>query len=114
MIIVHVIFHFYLLVYLVLSYASDNQSSFSCPVGSFYSCKAKQTIVLSSSDPSPLSAKLTVSQLKVEAFRNGLKPEFNGISKSTSVLYNFVAACSKFCYTKFPTSEWLRTEFMNR
>ncbi|CAH8873011.1 unnamed protein product [Trichobilharzia szidati] len=64
---------------------SSNQSLISCPVGSFYSCKAEQNVVLNSSYPSPVTINLTVSQLKVEAFRNGPKPEFNGIMVECSL-----------------------------
>ncbi|CAI2735373.1 unnamed protein product [Schistosoma spindalis] len=60
--------------------ASNNRSLFSAAIGSYYSCQAEQNIVLNHFTPNPVTVKLTLSQLKVQAFRHGLEPEFNGIS----------------------------------
>ncbi|CAH8669850.1 unnamed protein product [Schistosoma curassoni] len=62
-----------------LRYASNNRSLFSVTIGSYYSCQAEQNIVLNHSTPNPVTVKLTLSQLRVQAFRHGLEPEFNGI-----------------------------------
>ncbi|RTG85406.1 lysosomal-associated membrane protein 1/2 [Schistosoma bovis] len=68
-----------LFLHLDLRYASNNRSLFSVTIGSYYSCQAEQNIVLNHSTPNPVTVKLTLSQLRVQAFRHGLEPEFNGI-----------------------------------
>ncbi|CAH8682370.1 unnamed protein product [Schistosoma rodhaini] len=69
-------------------YASNNHSLFSAAIGSYYSCQAEQNLVLNHFAPNPVTVNLTFSQLKVQAFRHGLEPEFNGIMVQCSLDYH--------------------------
>ncbi|CAH8596402.1 unnamed protein product [Schistosoma turkestanicum] len=70
----------------VLRNASNNQSLFSAAVGSYYSCQAEQNISLDQSGPSPVTVNLTLSQFKVQAFRDGEETEFTGLNLLCTVL----------------------------
>nr|CAX70135.1 hypothetical protein [Schistosoma japonicum] len=68
--------------------ASNNQSIFSVSIGSHYSCQAEQDIWLDNYSPCPVSVNLTLSQLKVQAFKQGLEPEFHGLMVQCSLDYH--------------------------
>jgi hypothetical protein len=73
-------------------FVSRNVSQFTCPIGSYFQCMAKQTLQLvnTSMPPGPSRQQdvyITLSNTKVEAFRASAEPFFVGSMRECSADY---------------------------
>ncbi|CAL8094038.1 unnamed protein product [Calicophoron daubneyi] len=74
------------------TFVSKTASQFTCPIGSYFQCIAKQTLQLTNSSMGPAPPRqqdvyITITNMKIEAFRSAAEPFFVGSLRECSADY---------------------------